>query len=155
MKDKEFLLFHFSSLITIFVIPYKPNDMKQTVLIISFLLLMSSFVFSHVYVKKDVFDVLNLEDIEKLQENFYTTIDLAIPEYENSASRNHAKQILKDFVKKNPIKSYKHNHSGTSKDGSVYIIGTLMAGSKSYRTYFLIKKFDEVFYIVQLQIEEE
>ncbi len=106
-------------------------------------------------VKKDIFDALNQEDIEKLHQNFYTTIDLSIPGYENSASKNHAKQILKEFVGKHPLKTYKQNHYGTSKDGSVYIIGTLKAGSKTYRTYFLIKKFDEKFYIVQLQFEEQ
>jgi len=127
--------------------------MKQIALFISFFLFLSSIVFSQEDVKKDIFDALNQEDIEKLHGNFYTTIDLSIPGYENSASKNHAKQILKDFASKNSFKSYKHNHNGTSKDGSVYIIGTLNAGSKTYRTYFLIKRFDGTFYIVQVQFE--
>jgi hypothetical protein len=62
--------------------------MRQIALLISLFLLIPSAIFSQEDIKKDIFDGLNQKDIEKLHNNFYTTIDLSIPGYENSQLYN-------------------------------------------------------------------
>ncbi len=131
-----------------------PHTMKK-LLIITGLCLIISLANSQETIKAEIFSAINSGDEEKLSSNFNSSIDLSLPDFENSVSKNHGKQILKNFFKKNPPKKYAHNHQGISKDGSIYIIGTYTATNKAFRTYFLIKKTKGNYKIVQVQFEEQ
>jgi hypothetical protein len=87
---------------------------------------------------------------------FNATLELSVPGIENTMSKTQAEQIMKDFFVKNPVKSFKINHLGSSKDGSPYFIGTYVsAHNKSFRTFIQVKKIAEKYFIQQLQIELE
>ena len=94
----------------------------------------------------------NSKDLAK---NFYSSIDLTVPGNEGTFSKSQAELIVKDFFTKNPPKSFAINHQGTSADGSQYSIGTYTSSSISYRTYFIIKKFSDTYYIQQIQFEQQ
>ncbi len=86
---------------------------------------------------------------------FNSMIDLGIDGNEDSYSKTQATRILQDFFVKNPVKSYKVTRQGTSNDGSQFTIGTLDAGNKNFRVYYLLKKADGHPLIQQLQIQAE
>ena len=91
-----------------------------------------------------------------LAKYFNNTLDLTVPGNESTYSRAQAEIIIKDFFSKFPPKSFKINHQGSAKDGSLFFIGTYIStNSKSFRTYFLIKKVNEKYLIQQLQFESE
>jgi len=94
----------------------------------------------------------NSKDLAKY---FYSSIDLTVPGNEGTFSKSQAELIVKDFFTKNPPKSFVINHQGTSGDGSQFSIGTYTSSSISYRTYFLIKKFSDTYYIQQIQFEQQ
>ncbi|OIP05036.1 MAG: hypothetical protein AUJ97_01655 [Bacteroidetes bacterium CG2_30_32_10] len=94
----------------------------------------------------------NSKDLAK---NFYSSIDLTVPGNEGTFSKSQAELIVKDFFTKNPPKSFAINHQGTSADGSQYSIGTYTSSSIAYRTYFIIKKFSDTYYIQQIQFEQQ
>jgi len=95
-------------------------------------------------------------DAQALSELFNTTIDLSLPGYEGAYSKKQAAQILKMYFSKNPVKSYTHEHTGSSNSGSSYLIGTYKSqAGKVFNVYILIKLRDSEQKIQQLQFEEE
>ncbi len=104
----------------------------------------------------NVIATLENGDSKKLSMYFSTTIDLTVPGKEGSFSKTQAELILRDFFSKHPITSFKVKHKGSSTDGSIFTIGTLITRqAKSFRTYFLLKKVSGKYYIQQLQIEKD
>lgn len=91
----------------------------------------------------------------KLSDHFNSSLDISLPDTDQTMSKSHATQMMKSFFKDNPPKSYKVNHIGSSREATKYIIGTYVSASKSYKTYILLKESDEKYLIVQLQFEVE
>lgn len=99
---------------------------------------------------------LQSDDAASLSENFNASIELTLPQNEDTYSKKQAEQILKVFFKNNPVKTFSLEHSGNSNDGSSYIIGSHKTTTgKNFRVYILIKKRNDVDLIQQLQFEEE
>ncbi|MFZ4520761.1 MAG: DUF4783 domain-containing protein [Bacteroidales bacterium] len=93
----------------------------------------------------------NAADVAK---NFNAMVDLTLPGYDDTYSKTQAGQILKDFFSQNPVKSFKITRQGSSPDGSQYTIGSLEAGKKVYRVYFILKSVNNQNLIQQLQVQE-
>ena len=93
----------------------------------------------------------NAADVAK---NFNAMVDLTLPGYDDTYSKTQAGQILKDFFTQNPVRSFKITRQGSSPDGSQYTIGSLEAGKKAYRVYFIIKSANGQNLVQQLQVQE-
>jgi len=100
-------------------------------------------------------NALKSGDAAKLSEHFNSTLDISLPDTDQTLSKSHATQVMKSFFKDNPAKSYLVNHTGSSREATKYIIGTYKSGSKTFKTYVLLKENEGKYLIVQLQFEEE
>ena len=94
-------------------------------------------------------------DATKLSDYFNTSLDISLPDTDQTMSKSHASQVMKTFFKDNPPKSYTVNHVGSSREATKFIIGTYVSGSKSFKTYLLMKETEGKYLIVQLQFELE
>ncbi|MDP1623752.1 MAG: DUF4783 domain-containing protein [Bacteroidales bacterium] len=90
----------------------------------------------------------------EVAKNFNAMVDLTLPGYDDSYSKTQAGQILKDFFSQNTVKGFKITRQGSSPDGSHYNIGSLEAGKKVYRVYFIIKAVNGQNLVQQLQVQE-
>jgi hypothetical protein len=90
-----------------------------------------------------------------LSVHFNSSLDISLPDIDQTMSSAHATQVMKNFFKENPPKSYKVNHVGSSREATKYIIGTYKSDNKSFKVYALLKLNDDKYLIVQLQFEEE
>ncbi len=85
---------------------------------------------------------------------FGPNVELYIPGSEGTFSRSQSEIILRDFFARNIPETFKIDHQGAARDGSLYVIGTLKTKSGShYRVYYLIKKVSQSNFLHQLQIE--
>lgn len=84
---------------------------------------------------------------------FNTNVDFNLPNSEGLYSKSQAEQILKDFFSKNPPRSFTVIHQGESKDGALYVMGTLVTPTATYRTYCYFKKSGDSYLIKELRIE--
>ena len=100
-------------------------------------------------------EALKAGDAVALSDYFNSSLDISLPDSDQTMSKSHATQVMKSFFKDNPPKSYKVNHTGSSREDTKYIIGTYVSGSKSYKTYTLLKANEGKLLIVQLQFELE
>ena len=94
-------------------------------------------------------------DAGKLASYFNSTVDLTTPSGDGTYSKSQAEMIVKNFFAQYPPVSFKINQQGSSNEGSLFSIGTLITKSSKFRTYFLLKKVNGVLLIHQLQFEEE
>ncbi len=98
---------------------------------------------------------LKTGDAGKLSEHFNSTLDISLPDTDQTMSKSHATQVMKSFFKDNKVISYKENHTGSSREATKYIIGTYKSAAKTFKTYVLLKEKEGKYLIVQLQFEEE
>ena len=103
---------------------------------------------------KEVAAGLNSGLAEAVSRHFNEMVDLTLPGSDDTYSKTQAGQILKEFFVQNPVKSFKVSKQGSSADGSTYCIGTLEAGGRSYRVYYLIKAAGSKNVVQQLQVQE-
>jgi len=106
-------------------------------------------------ISNEVSNAIKNGNAKDLAKNFYSSIDLTVPGNEGTYSKSQAELIIKDFFTKNPPKSFIVNHQGTSADGSQYSIGTFNSSTLSFRTYYIIKKFSDTYYIQLIQFEQQ
>ena len=106
--------------------------------------------------QKEISDAIRSGNSVALGKFFNINLDLSLPGNENTYGKAQAEIIIRDFFSKNPPLSFTVNHNGSSKDGSVYFIGTYKSKqNKSFRTYCLVKKSGDKYLIQQLQFEPE
>lgn len=102
----------------------------------------------------DINAAIRSGDAGKLADYFNSSLDLTLPDQDQSLSKAHATQVMKKFFSDHPPKSYTVNHSGSSREATKYSIGTYISGTKLFKTYVLLKKTGGEYRIVQLQFEE-
>src|SRR5258706_14210359 len=79
-------------------------------------------------------------DSKQIAVYFGTSVDLTILNQEDVYSRAQAELIVKDFLSKNAPKTLSILHKGSSKEGTLYAIGNLVAANgKSFRVSFFVK----------------
>ncbi|TKG94698.1 DUF4783 domain-containing protein [Puteibacter caeruleilacunae] len=89
-----------------------------------------------------------------LAKYFNTNVELVVLDNENIYSKSQAEQIIRNFFSSNKPSGFKMIHKG-GKESSMYIIGNLTAGGKTFRVYALLKKMGGKSYIHQLRIEKQ
>src|SRR5215510_11424465 len=106
----------------------------------------------------DIYDEVALAvrsgDSRQLATYFGSSVDLTILSQEDVYSKAQAELIVKDFFTRNPPKSFTLLHKGSSKEGTVYGIGNLLAtNGKVYRTSFFLKLSSGKYLIQELRFE--
>lgn len=98
---------------------------------------------------------INAGDSKKLASYFNSSIDLTVPGTDGIYSKSQSEMIVKNFFTKYTPLTFKINQQGSSSEGSQFAVGTLTTKTNVFRTYFLIKKVNNIPLIHQLQFESE
>ena len=125
---------------------------KNTFVLAFFLLLIQSVLAS---TPDEVASAIQTGDASEISKHFNDNVDLKILNKEDVYSRNQAELILKDFLSKHPVKSFKIIHKSVPKGDSQYSIGILDTYHGKYRVYFLMKKTVFKVMVSQFRIESE
>lgn len=87
---------------------------------------------------------------------FSSTIDLLLPDNEGTYSKTQAELIIKDFFSKYPPSNFIIKQRGSSSEGSKFAIGIYQCTKgKSFRTYFLLKKSNNNYFITLLEFDSD
>lgn len=105
---------------------------------------------------RDISQAIRQGSAREMSKYFGQNVDLTLPGSEGTFSKSQAEVILRNFFSKNVPTGLSVNHQGNSRDGSVYVIGTLQTRSgQTFRTYFLLKKVSDSFRLHQVQFEPQ
>lgn len=121
------------------------------------LLLFSSSAFAQTNdMAHDIAQAIRLGNAREVAKYFGQNVDLTLPGSEGTFSKSQAEVILRNFFSRNTPTGLTIPHQGTSRDGSIYVIGTMQTrGGQSFRTYFLLKKVSDNFQLHQIQFEPQ
>lgn len=93
-------------------------------------------------------------NVKDLSTYFDVTVELTIQERENTYSKAQAEIILKNFFMKNPPKSFKVMHRGSSEKGGKYLIGLFTSETgTTFRTSVVLIEKNEQYYLQQIRFE--
>lgn len=124
-------------------------------LILTLILLQSFNAFS-LDVYEEFANAMRSGDSRQVASFFGNTIDLTLLNQEDIYSKAQAELILRDFFNKNATKSFTVVHKGSSQEGTLYGIGTLItSNAKSYRVSFYMKSSKGKNTLLELRIETE
>ncbi|NQV02310.1 MAG: DUF4783 domain-containing protein [Bacteroidia bacterium] len=87
-----------------------------------------------------VISALKKNDPVALVSCFHTMVDLQIPGFSGSFSKNQASVIVKKFLADQPVGSVSITREDNNSDGSKYVLGELAMGGKKYRLYFVTRE---------------
>lgn len=105
---------------------------------------------------ENIGNAIRAGDSKQLASYFNNTIDLTILNREDSYSKTQAELIVRDFFSKNPPKSFSIIHKGSSKEGTLYAIGTLTTTKGAvFRTSYFVRQSGEKHLIQELRFETE
>lgn len=111
--------------------------MKQFFTFLPVATLLTSFtLFSSI---DEVINAMKTGNASEIAKFFDNTVEINMPEKNNSYSKSQAELVLKDFFSSNGVKNFEIIHKGEN-SGSQYCIGTLITKNGSYRTTIFMKQ---------------
>lgn len=129
--------------------------MKKLILVFVLSVASSAYAFMFPGVSENITAAIKVGNSKELAKYFAPNVELVLGNKSGSYSKAQAEIMVKDFFAKNPVKDYKVMHQGNSQDKSLYTIGDLTTATKSYRTYYLLRKSGEDYTIHQLRFEDK
>ncbi len=99
--------------------------------------LFSSFIFFSSI--DEVISAMKTGNSSEIARFFDNTVEINMPEKNNSYSKSQAELVLKDFFTTNTVKGFEIIHKGEN-SGSQYCIGTLITKNGSFRTTIFMKQ---------------
>lgn len=128
--------------------------MKKYSLFLLLLLISGNCIAIDIY--EELANAIRSGDSRQVASYFSNTIDLTILNQEDVYSRAQAELILKDFFSRNSPKSFSLIHKGSSREGTLYAIGTLITLSgKTFRTSFYLKSVNGKYEVQELRFESK
>lgn len=128
--------------------------MKKYSLFLLLLLIGGNCIAIDIY--EELANAIRSGDSRQVASYFSNTIDLTILNQEDVYSRAQAELILKDFFSRNSPKSFSLIHKGSSREGTLYAIGTLITLSgKTFRTSFYLKSVNGKYEVQELRFESK
>ena len=119
-------------------------------------LIMTSFSFSEPDIYDEVSNAIRSGDSKQIAAYFGTSVDLTIMTQEEVYSKTQAELVLRDFFSKNLPKTFSLLHKGSSKEGTLYAIGSLTTvKGKVFRASFFLRKSGDKYFIQELRFETE
>lgn len=111
--------------------------------------------FSRLDVLDNIAVAIRSGNSKEVAKYFDNNVEITILDRESTYSRVQAEMVLRDFFSKNSVQSFDLIHRGTSGEGSSYGIGTLKAGSQSFRTYYFVKQKGSQPMIQEMRFEKQ
>ena len=85
---------------------------------------------------------------------YYDKIELKVVDKENLFSKQQAEKIIEEFFRQFPPNQFIEIKNNTAKNTKQVVSGRYISGKTKFRISYLLKKFDNDFYITQFRIEK-
>ena len=124
--------------------------MKRLLLLLASGAMLSSFILSSSI--DEVILAMKSGNATQMAKFFDNTVEITMPDKNNSYSKSQAEMVLKDFFTNNGVKSFTVIHKGENA-GSQYCIGTLVTKNGSFRTTIFMKLKSDKQFLQEIRFE--
>jgi hypothetical protein len=94
-------------------------------------------------------------DAKSLSAFFNATVELQLPDHENTYSVSQGEMIMKDFFKKFPLDSFSIVQKGNTDNTSRFAICDYISGNSRYQVYLYLRKDQDKFLVQKIKFEEK
>ena len=91
---------------------------------------------------------------KELSIHFHEKIELKVVDKENLYSKHQAEKIIEEFFRQFPPSRFIEIKNNTTKNTKQVVSGRYLSGKTKFRISYLLKKFNDQFYITQFRIEK-
>ena len=102
-----------------------------------------------------VIKAFKASEASDLSSLFNITVELRLPDNENTFSASQAEMILKDFFKKYPSDSFEILEKGSTDAASRFAIGDYSSGPKHFQVYIYLREEKGRFLIHKIRVDEK
>jgi hypothetical protein len=128
--------------------------MKKIKLLTLVLAFLANAAYADIY--DDIGNAIRSGDAKQVTAYFGSNVDLTLSNQEDVYSRAQAEQLIRDFLSKNPPRSFTVVHKGSSREGTLFAVGNLVTSSgKTFRTSFTLKNNQGKYIIQELRFEAQ
>lgn len=103
----------------------------------------------------DISKAIRESDARSLAAFFSATIEISLPDAENTYSASQGEMVMKDFFNRIPADNLTLVQKGSLNTSSHYSISTYHSGGKNYQLYMEIRKEKEKFRLFKIKLEEK
>jgi hypothetical protein len=128
--------------------------MKKLKLVMLFLACVLQALAVDIY--DDISSAIRSGDAKQVASYFGNSVDLTLINQEDVYSKAQAELLVKDFFSRNSPKTFAIVHKGSSREGTLFAIGSLVTSSgKTFRTSFTLKMMQGKYIIQELRFEPQ
>jgi Domain of unknown function (DUF4783) len=102
----------------------------------------------------EIIGAIQKSNTEVLSTYFDNTIEIALPDKNDSYNKTQAEIVIKDFFATNVVKNFNADHKGNN-NGSEYCIGTLVTQKGSFRLTVFMKQKSGKSLLQEIRIEHK
>ncbi|MCU0369906.1 MAG: DUF4783 domain-containing protein [Bacteroidales bacterium] len=102
-----------------------------------------------------IIDAIRSSDARSLSASFNTTLELCLPDNENTFSSSQAEMIMKDFFRKYPPDQVEVIQKGTTGADASFAICSYSSASINYQVYIQLRKEKDRHLINKIKFEEK
>jgi hypothetical protein len=130
--------------------------MKRSLMLLMVLLCMASLSLQAQDDPMDgIVSAIQKSDARSLSTHFNATVDLGLPDNDNSYSASQGEMIMKDFFRKYPPQSFEIIQKGATDPDSRYAIGVYKTSSAEFRVFINLRKAKAGYLIHKIKFEEK
>ncbi len=132
------------------------NLMKKILFLVAFILIACQF---SAVAQDELFDpvvkAFRESDARALSASFNVTVELRLPDNEDTYSASQTEMILKEFFKKYPSESFNILEKGATDTTSRFAIGNYSSAGKNFQVYVYLREEQGRFLIHKLRVDEK
>jgi Domain of unknown function (DUF4783) len=102
----------------------------------------------------EIIGAIQKSNTEILSHYFDNTVEIALPDRNDSYNKTQAEVVIKDFFATNVVKNFSADHKGNN-NGSEYCIGTLVTQKGSFRLTVFMKQKSGKSLLQEIRIEHK
>lgn len=100
-------------------------------------------------------EALKAGNAKELVKNFNTSVDMNLDGDVKTYSKTQAEFVLKDFFKKHPVTDFTVVHTGSSKGGLQFAIGSYVSSNENFKVLIRAKEVAGLFLVHEINFVKE
>ena len=129
--------------------------MMRTAILVFYSLSLSGHVFAQAEIFNPMKEAIKLGDATSLVKTFAQSVDINIEGNINTFSKAQSEFVLKEFFKKHPITDFSIVHTGSSKGGLQFAIGSYVSSNDRYNVLIRVRQVGDIYLVHEISFVKE
>ena len=127
----------------------------RTAILVFYFLSLSVVVFGQAEIFNPMKDAIKLGDATALVKTFAQSVDINVEGNINTYSKAQSEFVIKEFFKKHSVTDFSIVHTGSSKGGLQFAIGSYVSASDRYNVLIRVRLVGDIYLVHEISFVKE